>query len=190
MRARPQINFIATISAQCRLAPQIQKFARPGLLPTTHAALSSVASRRRCWSHKKARVQAGLVQQLIRKNNMPSIPQSRIITLPKKTSRAFALLKVLLSAPGTFYQICERAGFDIEGRNAETTLRGDFDSMVAAGTTNLNGIVYSISGRARIAMIAAEPAAPFVGQVAAPAYRGTPYAMPVHIVRRPETVHA
>lgn len=134
---------------------------------------------------EKPAVKAGFIQQLIRKNNMPSIPQSRIIALPKNTSRAYALLKVLLSGPGTLYRICERAGFDLDARNVESSLRGDMQALVSAGTARVRGIVYSITERARAAMSVADPAVAPIGQVAGPAYRGTPVAMPVRIVRRP-----
>ena len=102
--------------------------------------------------------------------------------------RAHALLLVLLERPGTFYQVCEWADFDIEGKH-EGLLRHIFDGMLRAGTVRLDGIIYSITLPARIAMQIAT-AQPTVGQPAAPAYRGTPYAMPVRVVRRAEGARA
>jgi hypothetical protein len=103
--------------------------------------------------------------------------------------RAHALLLVLLDRPGTFYQVCERAGYGIDGKGEEALLRHIFDGLLRAGTARLDGIIYSITLPARIALqIAAAP--PTVGLPAAPAYRGTPYAMPVRVVRRSEGARA
>ena len=45
------------------------------------------------------------------------------IPLPKPDSRSYALLQALIAGPGTFYQIAERAGFDIEEAGIENRLR-------------------------------------------------------------------
>lgn len=108
----------------------------------------------------------------------------RIIQLPKQNSRQHELLRVLLGGPGTFYQVCERAGFDIDPHGAEGVLRELFDSMVRAGTARVDGIIYSITHRAQVAFELLRGAPP-MGEVAAPHFRGTRIDMPVRIVRRP-----
>lgn len=96
-------------------------------------------------------------------------------------SRSMKLLTELLNGPGTFYQICERAGFDIEDAKTESMLRAIFDHMIG-GNVCLIGINYHLTNEARRALKVAP--APYVGQVAGPAHRGTHYVAPVTIARR------
>lgn len=114
---------------------------------------------------------------------MTTIPRPRIINLPLANTRQYALLRTLLAGPGTFYQICERAGFSIEPHGAESALRDLFDSMVRAETARRDGIIYAITARARVAfeLLSGHPP---VGEVAAPHFRGTPIEMPVRVIRR------
>lgn len=103
--------------------------------------------------------------------------------LPAKNLRSYALLQVLQRGPGTFYQLCERASFDIDSTKAEHLVRHIFDGMLRSGTIRLDGIIYTLTERARVALqIASAPAAP--GQVATPAYRGQQCMMPVRVVSR------
>ena len=103
-------------------------------------------------------------------------------TIPAKDSRSHALLTELQKGPGTFYQICERAGFDIEDSQLYGPLRKIFDHLIG-GNVRLVGIMYHITDEARLALGEAPPA-PYVGQVAGPAYRGTPYQGVARTVRR------
>lgn len=104
------------------------------------------------------------------------------ITLPKQGSRSYALLQAMLAGPGTFYQICERAGFDIEEAGMEHRLRMIFSRFIQ-GNVRLVGIRYVLKDASRAALHGAEPELP--GQVATPHFRGTVGAMPVVVVRRP-----
>jgi len=104
------------------------------------------------------------------------------ITLPKQGSRSYALLQAMLAGPGTFYQICERAGFDIEEAGMEHRLRMNFSRFIQ-GNVRLVGIRYVLKDASRAALLGAEPEQP--GQVATPHFRGTVGAMPVVVVRRP-----
>lgn len=101
--------------------------------------------------------------------------------LPAPRSGGHILLLHLLAGPGTFYQICERADVDVESRRVENGQRALFDAMVDAGHAKFDGQAYSITTAARDAL---SPPAPYVGQVAGPAYRGVPHPTPVTIVRR------
>ncbi|NBV16811.1 hypothetical protein [Janthinobacterium sp.] len=104
------------------------------------------------------------------------------VTLPKQGSRSYALLQAMLAGPGTFYQICERAGFDIEEAGMEHRLRMIFSRFIQ-GNVRMVGIRYVLKDASLAAMQGAEPEQP--GQVATPHFRGTAGAMPVVIVRRP-----
>lgn len=106
------------------------------------------------------------------------------IAIPQKHTRAFAILTELLRGAGTFYQICERADLSIESKTDERNVRHALDTLHRTGSARLSGVTYSITDRARAAM--GEPSAPWIGQVAGPAYRGTPTSFPVKIVRRDE----
>lgn len=101
--------------------------------------------------------------------------------LPREKSGAHRLLRQLLIGPGTFYQVCERASCDIESDRAEQIQRALFDDLIDAGHAHQVGHVYYITSAARAAMA---PPVPYAGQVAGPAYRGTPHPMPVTIARR------
>ncbi len=101
---------------------------------------------------------------------MTSLTHDKTMRLPRIESREHMILKHLLVAPGTFYQISERADFDIEPAGTEASLRKIFDGMVQRGTASLNGIMYSITPSARAAL--APPGEQYVGQVATPHHRG------------------
>lgn len=101
------------------------------------------------------------------------------------TPAAHKLLQTLLAGPGTFYQICERAGIDVERVGDENVQRALFAKLLDAEHIYLDKLTYSISSAARLAI---DPPAPYVGEVAGPAYRGTVQAMPVHVVRRERAV--
>lgn len=104
------------------------------------------------------------------------------VTLPKQGSRSYALLQAMLAGPGTFYQICERAGFDIEEAGMEYRLRMIFSRFIQ-GNVRQVGILYVLKEASRAALLGAEPEQ--LGQVATPHFRGTVGAMPVVVVRRP-----
>jgi hypothetical protein len=108
--------------------------------------------------------------------------------LPQKHHRAYRLIQILDAGPGTFYQVCERAGFDLDAKSAEGELREIFESLLRSGTAYKVGIIYSITDAARAALTGNVEA--YVGQVAGPAPRGVPFIAPVRIVRRSaEAVH-
>ena len=104
------------------------------------------------------------------------------VTLPKQGSRSYALLQAMLAGPGTFYQVCERAGFDIEEAGMEHRLRMIFSRFIQ-GNVRLVGIRYVLKDASRAALLGAEPEKP--GQVATPHFRGTVGAMAVVVIRRP-----
>src|SRR5471030_2086990 len=104
------------------------------------------------------------------------------ISIPQKHTRAFSLLAELMRGPGTFYQLCERAALSIESKTDERNVRHALDTLHRTGAARLSGVTYSITDRARAAM--GGPSAPWIGQIAGPAYRGTPTCFPVKIVRR------
>ena len=104
------------------------------------------------------------------------------VTLPKQGSRSYVLLQAMLVGPGTFYQICERAGFDIEEAGMEHRLRMIFSRFIQ-GNVRQVGIRYVLEDASRAALQGAEPEQP--GQMATPHFRGTVGAMPVVVVRRP-----
>ena len=108
--------------------------------------------------------------------------------LPASSSRSFALLTALRQGPGTFYQICERAGFDIEDSALEEALRKLFDHLIG-GNVCLSKITYSLTDEARLALGDAPPAK-YVGQVAGPVYRGAIGHTTVRIARRAPGAHA
>ncbi len=101
---------------------------------------------------------------------------------PPKDSRSYHLLVALLRGPGTFYQACERAGFDIEGPAAEEGLRRIFDHLIG-GNVCFDGKFYRLTNEARRTLDASQ-SAPYVGQVVGPAFRGTHAPRTVHISRR------
>ncbi|MBV8660368.1 MAG: hypothetical protein JO142_21320 [Burkholderiales bacterium] len=102
--------------------------------------------------------------------------------LPAKSSRAYVLLQALLEKPGTFYQVCERAGFDLDDPKIDESMRRMFGHLIG-GNVRLDGIIYSLTDEARTVLTGYKPE-PYVGQVAGAAHRGTPYIAPVRIVRR------
>ena len=103
------------------------------------------------------------------------------ILLPKPGSRSYALLQALIAGPGTFYQIAERAGFDIEEPGIENRLRMIFARGIK-GHVRVSRIQYELKDASRDAMLGIKP--PPQGQVAAPHFRGVAGAMPVLVVRR------
>ena len=106
--------------------------------------------------------------------------------LPRPDSRSYALLQTLVARPGTFYQIVERAGFDIEATGMEQRLRLIFTNGIQHHVRQ-DGIMYEIKEASRDAMLGMKPAAAPAGQVAAPHFRGVAGAMPVLVVRRSTT---
>ena len=110
-------------------------------------------------------------------------------TIPAPGSRSHALLMAMIKqGSGTYYQICERANFDLDNGRLAASLRKIFDHMIG-GNVRLTGIIYSLTPEARIALGEAPPA-PYVGQVAGAAYRGPNCATPVTILRRDAGVRA
>ena len=103
------------------------------------------------------------------------------ILLPKPGSRSYMLLQALIAGPGTFYQIAERAGFDIEEAGIEHRLRMIFARGIQ-GHLRVSGILYELKETSRDAMLGIKPV--LQGQVAAPHFRGVAGAMPVLVVRR------
>ena len=103
------------------------------------------------------------------------------LPLPKLESRSYALLQALIAGPGTFYQICERAGFDIEEAGMESRLRMIFARGIQSHV-RISGILYELKDASRDAMLGIKP--PPQGEVAAPHFRGVAGAMPVLVVRR------
>ncbi len=103
--------------------------------------------------------------------------------LPHPDSRSYALLQALVVRPGTFYQIVERAGFDIEATGMEQRLRLIFTNGIQHHVRQ-DGIMYEIKEASRDAMLGIKPAAAPAGQVAAPHFRGVAGTMPVLVVRR------
>lgn len=106
------------------------------------------------------------------------------LPLPKPDCRSYALLRALIAGPGTFYQIAERAGFDIEEAGIEHRLRMIFARGIQ-GHVRVSGILYELKDASRAAMLGIKP--PLQGQVAAPHFRGVAGAMPVLVVRRSTT---
>lgn len=103
--------------------------------------------------------------------------------LPHPSSRSYALLQALVMRPGTFYQVVERAGFDIEATGMEQRLRLIFTHGIQHHV-HQDGIMYEIKATSRDAMLGINPAPAAAGQVAAPHFRGTTSPMPVVVVRR------
>lgn len=103
--------------------------------------------------------------------------------MPRRGQAPYLILQAALEAPGTFWQLCERAGVDVESRGDETRVRRLFESAVRQGHLKADGIIYSLTEPVRI-RLAGKPI-PYAGQVAGPAYRGTPHPAPVTIIRRP-----
>ena len=110
-------------------------------------------------------------------------------TIPAPGSHSHTLLMAMIKqGSGTHYQICERAGFNLDDGRTSASLRKIFDRMIG-GNVRLTGIIYSITPEARIALGEPRPAQ-YVGQVAGAAYRGPNCATPVTIVRRGAGVRA
>lgn len=103
------------------------------------------------------------------------------LPLLKPESRSYALLQALIAGPGTFYQICERAGFDIEEAGMEHRLRMIFSRGIQ-GHVRVSGILYELKDVSRDALLGIR--LPPQGHVAAPHFRGVAGAMPVLVVRR------
>lgn len=101
--------------------------------------------------------------------------------LPDTNRAARKVLHTLAAAPDTFYQVCERAEYNIDDDRTEKLMRAVFDSLVDTGHAAYDGLNYSITTAAR-ATIA--PPAPYVGQVAGPAFRGAIGHTAVKIARR------
>jgi hypothetical protein len=101
--------------------------------------------------------------------------------LPPPHATAARVLRALLAAPGTFYQICERAGLAIETDREERAQRSIFATLVDDGHARQSGLIYSLTSEARAELA---PPAPYVGQAAGPAYRGIVYVAPALVVRR------
>lgn len=106
------------------------------------------------------------------------------LPLPKPGSRTYALLQALMAGPGTFYQLAERAGFDIEEHGMEGRLRMIFARGIPRHA-RLDGITYVLREATRNALLGIDP--PPAGQVATPHFRGSACAMPVLVVRRSNT---
>jgi hypothetical protein len=106
--------------------------------------------------------------------------------LPPPRSGAHNLLLQLAVAPGTFYQICERAEIDIESDRAERIQREIINSLIECGHAHLVGVVYFITTAARAAIAPAQ----YVGQAAGPVYRGAIGHTTVRIARRAPGAHA
>ena len=106
------------------------------------------------------------------------------LPLPKPGSRSYALLQALITGPGTFYQIAERAGFDIEEAGIEHRLRMIFERGIQ-GHVRVSGILYELKDASRDALLGIKPVPQ--GKVAAPHFRGVAVAMPVLVVRRSTT---
>jgi hypothetical protein len=101
--------------------------------------------------------------------------------LPPPHATAARVLRALLVAPGTFYQICERAGLAIETDRDEALQRKLFETALADGHARRSNLIYSLTSEARAELA---PPAPYIGQVAGPAYRGIVYVAPALVVRR------
>jgi hypothetical protein len=102
--------------------------------------------------------------------------------LPAKSLRQYALLTALLPRAGTFYQVCERAGIDIDFATSEIPVRHLFEVLMQSGAIRLDGILYALTPRARLALTPVEDAPS--GSVATAHYRGPNLMLPVTIVRR------
>ncbi|TYQ19883.1 UNVERIFIED_ORG: hypothetical protein JN05_01251 [Zoogloea ramigera] len=94
---------------------------------------------------------------------------------PHHGSRTLLLLAALKQGPATFYQLCERANIEIEKAADEHAVRNMVSNMIGRNVS-FDGLLYRLTDASR------DPTA--AGQVAGPAYRGTPYHAPVRIVRR------
>lgn len=101
-------------------------------------------------------------------------------SLPRNPSRAYTLLKELLNGPGTMYQLCERAGIDLDDTDVAHRVRLLFAELLG-GHATVDRITYTITERAR-AQFALDAKEAYVGQVALP--RPLPAPRPVTVVRR------
>lgn len=99
---------------------------------------------------------------------------------PSKRTVMYKLLVELANGSGTFYQICERAGIQIDVTSDSDRVRLTLDTAVMKGYARVSGIMYSISSSA---MRALHPVQPYVGEVAAPHFRGVSmFCRPVAVV--------
>ena len=104
------------------------------------------------------------------------------LPLPKPDSRSYALLQALIAGPGTFYQICERAGFDLEESGMECNMRKHFASLLLAHI-ELNNITYTIKASTRQALQGKTAAS--ACSMATAHHRGPSTPQPVTVVRLP-----
>lgn len=107
----------------------------------------------------------------------------KLLPIPKPESHSYSLLQALIAGPGTFYQVCERAGFDIEEAGMEHRLRMIFARGIQ-GHVRVSGILYELKDASRDAMLGIKPAPQ--DQVATPHFRGVAGDMPVLVVRHQE----
>lgn len=88
---------------------------------------------------------------------------------PQKGTRPHLVLLELLIAPGTFWQVCERANIDLN-HTVMASMRTSMDLLERGAFVRRERITYYLTDAAR-ARLAGKPA-PYVGQVAGPAQRG------------------
>lgn len=100
--------------------------------------------------------------------------------MPYVGSRPYQVLQALLAGPGTFYQICERAGFDLEQPDMECCMRKHFASLMLAHI-QIDKITYTLKESTRQALQGKPASIPC--SVATPHHRGPSAAQPVFIVR-------
>lgn len=110
------------------------------------------------------------------------------LTLPREDSRRYQLLAALRQGPGTFYQVCERAGIDIEGEHEEDKVRLSFERLIG-DFVHMTGVTYSLTAEARELFGERKPAQ-YAGEIAGPAFRGIYDPRTVFITRRPEGARA
>jgi hypothetical protein len=106
------------------------------------------------------------------------------LTLPREDSPRYHLLAALRQGPGTFYQVCERAGIDIEDQHAEDKARLSFERLIG-DFVHMTGVTYSLTAEARESFGEIKPT-PSAGEIAGPAFRGIYDPRTVFITRRPE----
>ena len=102
--------------------------------------------------------------------------------MPYIGSRPYLVLQTLLAGPGTFYPICERAGFDLEESGMECNMRKHFASLLLAHI-ELSNITYTIKASTRQALQGKTAAS--ACSVATAHHRGPSAPQPVTVVRRP-----
>lgn len=113
---------------------------------------------------------------------MPRITHLSLSKKPRKGSLPDQVLQTLLEAPGTFYQVCERIGVDLEQPGVTPRMREIFGNLMLS-FIKLDNITYSLTVTARQALQVKPGDA--TGSIAAPHYRGPSVALPVTVVRRP-----